>query len=278
VLAGILASLPLTGKKLSEHTFLFWGAGSAGVGIANLIAHAMSQEEKLSITDARKRIWLVDSKGLVTKTSGDLNIEKAPFAHEHAPLKGLAAIVDAIKPSALIGVTAMPQTFTKEVCEGMAKYSARPLIFALSNPTSKAECTAEQAYTWTAGTALFASGSPFPPVKIGDRTHVPGQGNNSYIFPGLALGIIATRARRVTDQMFFIAAKTLAAQVTSTDLSHGTLYPPMADIRKASGLIAAAVANEVYEQGFATHVPRPTDMLEFIYENMYDTEYPTFIH
>lgn len=190
VVAGVLAALRLTEQKnIKDHRFLFYGAGSAGTGIANLLVYAMMTDaenggaHKLSLEEANKRIYLVDSQGLVTKGRQGLNGEKLPYAHEHANIKDLAAIVESVRPTCLFGVAAIPQVFTQAVCEGMAKCSSRPLIFALSNPTSKAECTAAQAYGWTKGTCLFASGSPFDPVELDGKRFVPGQGNNSYIFP-----------------------------------------------------------------------------------------------
>jgi len=281
VLAGVYAGLRPTNKSLKEHTFLFYGAGSAGIGIANLIAYAMSVDENLSLEEARKRIWLVDSKGLIYKGRQALNHEKEPYAHEFngnpASVVDLADIVDAVKPTAIFGVTAMPQTFTEAVCKNMCKYSERPLIFALSNPTSKAECTAEQAYTFTDGKCLFASGSPFAPVELKGQVHVPGQGNNSYIFPGLSLGVLTVGARRVTDHMFYVAAKTLAKMVDEKQIANGTLYPPLKDIRVVSAAIATAVADDCYRTGLATLHPKPDNMLQFITDSMYDTTYPTYV-
>lgn len=181
VVGGVLAALRLTEhKRICDHRFLFYGAGSAGTGIANLLVYAMitDPEHKLSLEEANKRIYLVDSQGLVTKGRHGLNAEKLPYAHEHENIKDLADIVDSVKPTCLFGVAAIPQTFTEQVCKNMAKHSSRPLIFALSNPTSKAECTAEQAYKWTDGACLFASGSPFDPVEYNGKKFVPGQGNN----------------------------------------------------------------------------------------------------
>jgi len=277
VLAGIVAALPLSGRQLRDHTFVFLGAGSAGVGIANLIAFARSVEEKIPMEEARKNIWLVDSQGLVVKSRGfNNNVEKGPFAHEHKELKNLIDVVTELKATALIGVCAIPQTFDERVCVQMAANTSRPIIFALSNPTSKAECTAEQAYKWTKGQAIFASGSPFDPVTLDGKTFVPGQGNNSYIFPGLAMGILLTGAQRVTQNMFYVAAKTLAGQVTQQDLDKGTVYPPLKDIHKVSAHIAASVGHESYMSKLATYLPEPDDLFKFVANSMYSTDYGSF--
>jgi len=282
--AGVLAGLPLTDhKKISDNVFLFYGAGSAGTGIANLLVYAMMTDadgdgtQKLTLEEANKRIWLVDSKGLVVKGRAGINGEKAPYAHEHRHIKDLAEIVRAVKPTCLFGVASTPQVFTEEVCREMAKVSTRPLIFALSNPTSKAECTAEQAYEWTDGKALYASGSPFPPVEYQGKTIVPGQCNNSFIFPGLALAIISTGARRVTDSMFLVAAQCLARLVPQSQLANGTLFPTLDKIRHVSATIAAAVGEEVYRLGLASFQPKPDDMLQFMISNQFDHRYDSFV-
>lgn len=280
VLAGVLAAIKVQEIPFQDQKILFFGAGSAGIGIANLIALALSVQTGMSVDEARERVFLVDSRGLIVKdrSTGGINDEKAPYAHDFPEVKGdLLAAVQALKPTALIGVAAQPQVFTKEVCETMAECTPRPLIMALSNPTSKAECSAEQAYTWTKGKALFASGSPFDPVELDGVTHVPGQGNNSYIFPGVALAVLVTGSRRVTEKMFLIAAQSLAAQVTKADTDQGTLYPPLAQIREVSANIAAAVCDEIYSAGLATMLPRPDDMLAFVKAQMYDAEYPRFV-
>lgn len=185
-LSGILASNRLSGKKLCEHTILIVGAGEAGLGIANLTAMAMSQADNMDMETARQHIYLIDSRGLITKDrpSGGITSHKADFAHAHKHIDNLADSVKDLKPSILIGVTAMPGIFTQEIVEVMAANHENPLIFPLSNPTSMAECTAEDAYNWSKGKCIFASGSPFQPVEYNGRTYVPGQGNNAYIFPG----------------------------------------------------------------------------------------------
>jgi malate dehydrogenase (oxaloacetate-decarboxylating)(NADP+) len=271
-LAGLLASTELTGKALKEHKFLFAGAGEAGTGIANLIAYAVSNETGLTIQEARKNIFLVDSKGLVTKERmSDLQEHKVKYAHDvDRPCHDLLSSIDLVKPTALIGVSAQPNTFTKEVCEVMAKMNERPIIFALSNPTSKAECTAQQAYEWTNGTAIFSSGSPFEPVTLADgRTFVPGQGNNAYIFPGVGLGVLAAGSTKVTDHDMFIAAKTLSKLVEPEQFNVGCVYPPLSKIREVSAQVAAAVAENAHATGVATEL-KPADMLAHVKSLMYN--------
>jgi malate dehydrogenase (oxaloacetate-decarboxylating)(NADP+) len=206
----------------------------------------------------------------------NISEHKAPYAHEHAYLDNLLDTVKALKPTALLGLSGQAQTFTREVIDAMAEINERPVIFALSNPTSMAECTAEQAYTWTNGRAVFASGSPFDPVKLDNRTFVPGQGNNAYIFPGVGLGVIVSRSRVVTDEMFLAAAHSLASQVSQTDLDLGRVYPKLSYIRHVSAKIAADVATLAYDKGY-TDRPRPEDILQDVQEYMYHPIYPHYV-
>jgi malate dehydrogenase (oxaloacetate-decarboxylating)(NADP+) len=273
-LAGIFTALRVTGGKLANQKILFMGAGEAATGIADLTVAAMVAQGT-DAAEARERCWLVDSKGLVVKGRADLGAHKLPYAHEHAPVADFPAALKALAPTAIIGVAAVGGTFTQGVIAEMARINPRPIVFALSNPTSKAECTAEQAYQWSDGRALFACGSPFDPVTLGGRTHVPRQGNNSYIFPGVGLAAIAVGAKRVTDEMFMAAARSLAEQVTADDLAQGSLYPPLAQVRDVSAHIAAAVAEVAYAQGHAT-VPRPADLLAFVRSQMYEPRYATY--
>ena len=274
--AGILASLRLTGGKLRDHKYLFLGAGEAGIGIADLLVSSM-KEEGASTRKARQTCWFVDSKGLVVASRDDLAEHKLDYAHEHEPMTSFLAAVKELQPTAIIGVSGQPQTFTKEIVEEMARLNEQPLVFALSNPTSKAECTAEQAYTWSDGRAIYASGSPFDPVTMPDgRTLVPGQGNNSYIFPGVGLGVTTVGAKRVTDSMFLAAAKALALQVTEEDLALGRVYPPLTKIRDVSAFIAAAVAQIAYDENLATE-PHPYNLLAYIKEQMYQPDYLSFV-
>jgi len=270
-LAGIYSALRVTGAKLAGQKILFFGAGEAATGIADLLVSAMVAEG-MPVTAARQRCWLVDSKGLVVKSRTDLMEHKMPYAHEHAPIGDFLAAINALEPTAIIGVAAVGGTFTQEVLGEMARVNKRPIVFALSNPTSKAECTAEQGYRWTEGRALFACGSPFDPVKLNGRLFVPRQGNNSYIFPGVGLGAIVSKTRHVTDEMFLVAARALAKLVTDTDLEQGSLYPPLLQIRVVSAHIAAAVAETAYSTGLAGK-PRPQDVLADVRAAMYDPHY-----
>jgi malate dehydrogenase (oxaloacetate-decarboxylating)(NADP+) len=229
-----------------------------------------------SEAEARGRCWFVDSKGLVVKSRTDLAPHKQPFAHEAPFIRDFPDAVREVRPTTLIGVSGMPQTFTRDVLEAMASWSERPIVFALSNPTSKAECTARQAYEWTDGQAIFASGSPFDPVDYGSKTFVPGQGNNAYIFPGVGLGAIACESRRVTDEMFFAAAKTLAGEVSESDLAIGRIYPSLSRIREVSLEIATAVAEVAYARGLA-QAPRPADLRAEIEAMMFRPEYPSYV-
>ena len=274
-LAGVFSALRITGQKLADQRILFLGAGEAGIGIAENISTAL-EEEGLTAAEARKRCWFVDSKGLIVKTRTDLSTHKLHFAHDHAPCGDLLSAVKFLKPTMLIGVSGQPKTFTEEIVKLMAATNQRPVIFALSNPTSKAECTAEEAYTWTEGRAIFASGSPFKPVTIKGQTLVPGQGNNAYIFPGIGLGIVSTGARRVTNSMFIKAARTLASLIRENELAEGRVYPALNRIHEVSHAIAVAVAEEVYEKKLNTH-SRPENLPNYIRSQMFKPEYPDYM-
>jgi malate dehydrogenase (oxaloacetate-decarboxylating)(NADP+) len=270
-LAGLFSALRIKGGKLREQTVLFLGAGEAATGIASLIASAMVAEG-LSEAEALRRNWLVDSRGLVVKSRENLSGHKLPFAHEQAPIGDFLTAIKTLKPTAIIGVAAVGGAFTPEVLQAMAELNERPIIFALSNPTSKAECSAETAYRHTGGRALFACGSPYDPVKLDGKTFVPRQGNNSYVFPGIGLGAIASGARLITDEMFMAAAHTLASCVTGADLEQGSLYPALPRIREVSAQIGTAVANVAYQNGLATG-QAPNDLLGYVESQMYDPHY-----
>jgi malate dehydrogenase (oxaloacetate-decarboxylating)(NADP+) len=274
-LAGLLSALRVTGGALGEQTLLFQGAGEAATGIADLVVEAMVAGG-VSEARARRRCWLFDSKGLVVKERADLAAHKQPYAHDHPPVGGLLDAVKALRPNAIIGVAAVGGAFTEDVVRTMAAQNERPVVFALSNPTSKSECTATQAYRWSDGRALFACGSPFDPVTLGSRSFVPRQGNNSYIFPGVGLGVIASGASRVTDEMFMAAAHALAEQVSADDLQQGSLYPPLKSIRDVSAHIAAAVAAVAYRRGLSRGA-EPADMLGFVRSRMYEPRYRTYV-
>lgn len=273
-LAGLYAAARVAGSKLRDHKFLFLGAGEAGLGTGDLVASAI-MDEGLTESEARERCWFVDSKGLVVKSRDDLGERKLPYAHDHEFISDLLACVESLKPTAIIGVSGKPKMFTQQVLEAMARFNERPIVFSLSNPTSKTECTAAEAYTWTEGRAIFASGSPFDPVTVHGKTFIPAQGNNVYIFPGVGLGIVATRAKRVTDAMFLAAARTLAQHVSYADVWQGRVYPPLTSIREVSVAIAVAVAEVAYKQGLAEE-PRPDDLESYIKSIMYYPEYQRF--
>jgi malate dehydrogenase (oxaloacetate-decarboxylating)(NADP+) len=274
VLAGLYSALRVTGTALREQRILCFGAGEAATGICDLVVSALAKEG-IAPDEARRRCWLFDSRSLVVASRSDLVEHKRPYAHEGPRITDFLQAVEALKPTAIIGVAAVGGTFTRPVIEAMARINQRPIVFALSNPTSKSECTAAQAYEWSDGRALFACGSPFDAVTFKNKTYVPRQGNNSYIFPGVGLGVIASGARRVTDEMFLAAARTLARQTTKADLDQGSLYPPLARIRDVSARIAAAVAEVAYA-GRLTSRREPPSVLAYIRSQMYDPRYPRY--
>jgi malate dehydrogenase (oxaloacetate-decarboxylating)(NADP+) len=277
-LAGIIAAMRITQTKLSEHTYLFQGAGEASIGIANLLVMAM-MEEGVPRDKARSKIWMVDSKGLLTtnRQTGGITPHKAVFAKDFKDLASLEEICTEVKPTVAIGAAAIPGAFTEQFIQMMGQLNERPIIFALSNPTSKAECTAEQAYNLTDGRAIFASGSPFDPVTVNGVTLYPGQGNNAYIFPGVALGAIVSGVRHVTDGMFLKASQALAGMVTEEDMSVGRIYPPLKDIREVSTQLAASICQYAYDNGMATAYPEPENMEDFVRQHQYNTSYENFV-
>jgi len=257
-LAGIYGALRLTGGNLSEQRFLFLGAGSAATGIAELISLAMEQEG-MDPAAARRRNALFDINGLLVTSRTDLADFQKPFAQEHPPVSTFVEAVEALRPTGIIGVSTVPKLFSREVIEAMARINKRPIIFPYSNPTSRSECTAEEAYKWSEGRAVFASGSPFPPVEIDGRRFIPGQGNNVYIFPAMGMAVFATEATRVTEEMFIVAAQAVAEQVTEENLAMGLIYPPQSRILEASLHVAERIAACIFEKGLA-RVPRPDDV------------------
>ncbi|XP_043974086.1 NADP-dependent malic enzyme [Gambusia affinis] len=274
--AGLLAALRITKSKMSNHTILFQGAGEAAMGIAELISMAM-EKEGLGKEESLKKIWMVDSKGLIVKGRDNLTHEKVRFAHEHPPMRNLEDVVRDLKPTAIIGVAAVAGAFSERIIRDMASFNERPIIFALSNPTSKAECTAEQCYTFTEGRGIFASGSPFDAVTLPDgRTFYPGQGNNAYIFPGVGRGVTACAFRHITEDVFLTAAEVLADQVTDKDLAEGRLYPPLSSIREVSLKLAAKIMDYAYHHKMATLRPEPSDKEAHIRSICYSTDYDDF--
>jgi malate dehydrogenase (oxaloacetate-decarboxylating)(NADP+) len=266
-LAGVRASTRVTGLSFSELRIMFLGAGSAATGIADLMVAAF-MEEGLSREEACRHLWFVDVNGLVVKTRKDLMPHNLPYAHAHPQLPFVEAVC-AIKPHVLIGATGAPGTFTQQVIESMSAINQRPVIFALSNPTSRAECTAEQAYAWSKGKAVFTSGSPFGEVVYNGQEFRPGQGNNAYVFPGIGLGAVMCRARVIPDDFFLAAARTLARMVQDKDIRQGALYPPLRDIRKISLAIAVSVAEKAYALKLA-RAKRPKDLRRSLARFMYE--------
>ncbi|KAE8603067.1 hypothetical protein XENTR_v10014209 [Xenopus tropicalis] len=275
--AGLLGALRITKNKLSDHTVLFQGAGEAAMGIADLIVMAM-EKEGTPRDAAIKNIWMVDSKGLIVKGRASLNHEKERFAHPHKEMKSLEEVVKDIKPTVLIGVAAIGGAFTEQIIKDMASFNNRPIIFALSNPTSKAECTAEQCYRLTQGRGIFASGSPFDPVTLPDgRTLYPGQGNNAYVFPGVALGVVACGVRHISDDVFLTTAEIIAQQVSDKHLEEGRLYPPLQTIQEVSVKIAVKIVENAYKDNSASVFPEPENKEAFVRSQMYSTDYDQFM-
>lgn len=274
-LAGLYSAVRITGSGLRDQKLVFLGAGEAGIGAADLTVAALV-EEGLSEEEARSRCWFIDSKGLVVQSRTDLNTSKRSYAHDHEFLHDLLAAVESLKPTAIIGLSGQPKMFSQPVLEAMTRLNARPIVFALSNPTAKAECTAEEAYRWTCGRAVFACGSPFDPVTVDGQTFYPSQVNNVYIFPGVGMGVIACWARHVSEEMFLVAAKTLAQQVSESDLQKGRVFPPLSKVREVSAAIATATAELAYQQGLAIN-PRPENLPDYIQSIMYKPEYPKYV-
>lgn len=269
-LAGLYAATRINGKKISDMTFMFCGAGSAATGIGDLLTKAMSLEGTPE-NEARKRLTFIDSKGLVTNKRDSLKSHVAHFAANKEPMDFLQAVKN-IKPDALIGATGNAGIFSQEIIGEMAANKQHPIIFALSNPTSNAECTAEQAYEWTEGRAIFASGSPFGAVHINGVIRVPGQGNNAYVFPGLGLGALYGGATRITDDMLIAAAHTLADSVSQNQIDYGCLYPSLKEIREVSMKIAVSVAECAYELGLNSGEVT-SDFEKAISEHVYSPSY-----
>lgn len=274
--AGLLAALRITKSKMCDHTIVFQGAGEAAMGIAELISMAM-EKEGLPKEQCLRKIWMVDSKGLIVKGRDHLTHEKERFAHEHPQMNKLEDVIREIKPTAIIGVAAVPGAFSEQIIKDMASFNKNPIIFALSNPTSKAECTAEQCYKFTEGRGIFASGSPFDPVTLPDgRTLFPGQGNNAYIFPGVGLGVTACGIRHITEEIFLTSAEALAEQVTEKDLAEGRLYPPLSSIQDVSLKLAVKIMEFAYKHNIASLRPEPSDKEKYLKSLVFSTDYEEF--
>jgi malate dehydrogenase (oxaloacetate-decarboxylating)(NADP+) len=271
VLAGMINAAKIKGTKLSDEKYLFLGAGSAGIGLADLICSAMVQEG-LTLKEAQARVSLFDINGLLEDTRTDLFDFQEPYAHRHPPTRDFATAIESIKPTTIIGVSTVGGTFTKKVVESMSRINERPVILALSNPTDHAECTAEQAYAWSNGKAIYAAGVQFPPVHFSGRTFLPGQANNFYVFPAIGMAVFATQATRVTDEMFIEGARAVADQVPSELLNQGLIFPLQSNILETEIQTAARIAKLVFDSGLA-RVDRPADMVAFIRRHVYKPEY-----
>lgn len=271
VTAGLLTACRNTGKPLTEQRFLFLGAGSAATGIAGLLIEILKQKG-LSEFEASERCWLFNRGGLVVKSRNDLEDYKKIYAHEHEPIPDFITAIRELKPTAIIGVSTIGGAFNKEVIELMSEINERPIIFPCSNPTSHSECTALEAYTWSKGAAIFASGSPFDPVEVNGKKITPGQGNNVFIFPAVGMAIIATEAKRVTDEMFICAAEALSQQVTVEMFQTGLVFPTISDILNVSIKVSIKVAELIFDKGLA-RVERPKDIAAFIKSKLYYPKY-----
>jgi malate dehydrogenase (oxaloacetate-decarboxylating)(NADP+) len=271
VLAGMINAAKLKGTKLKDERYLFLGAGSAGIGLANLLCSALVAQG-ITLKEAQSRVYMFDIDGLLETTRKDLVDFQMPYAHQHAPTRDFVAAIESIKPTTIIGVSTIGGAFTQKVVESMSRINERPVILALSNPTEHAECTPEQAYNWSKGKAIYAAGVQFAPVHYNGQTFLPGQANNFYIFPAVGMAIFATQAKRVTDEMFIEAGQAVADQVPSELLKQGLLYPLQSNILEAEIQTAARVAKLVFDSGLA-RVDRPTDMMAFIRQHVYKPEY-----
>lgn len=272
--SGLMSSCKMIGKKLSDLTYLFQGAGEAALGIAELLVAAIQAEGKTK-EKAIEKVWLVDSKGLIVKDrpKGGLSPLKNVYAHAHAPCDTLEEAVKLVKPNAIIGVAAIPGAFSESVLRSMAALNDRPIVFALSNPTSKAECTAEQAYTITKGQCVFASGSPFPPVTVDQKTLTPSQGNNAYIFPAVGLAAAVCKAKLITEGVFLASARSLSSMVSDEDTRKGLIYPPLTKIREVSIRLAVQLTEYMFAEKLATYSPEPDNKDAFVRSQLYSADY-----
>jgi len=270
--AGLFSALRITGGRLSDQRILFLGAASAAIGTADLIATAITREGP-TLKQARQRISLFDINGLLERSRTDLYGFQKPYAHPHAPTRDFLSAIESLKPTAIVGVSTKGKAFTREIIEAMARLNRRPIIFALSTPTDHAECTAEEAYRWSEGRALYAARVQFPQVRVGERVLVPSQANSMYIFPAVGLAIYATKAKRVPNEIFVEAARAVAEQVTQAELDAGLLYPPQSQILETEVKAAERVADIVFAHGLAG-VGRPDNLRTFIQSRLYRPETP----
>jgi malate dehydrogenase (oxaloacetate-decarboxylating)(NADP+) len=274
-LAGLYAAFRITKRPLEDQRILFLGAGEGGIGIADLIVSAL-KDEGLSEKEARSRCWLLDSKGLVVKSRDDLADHKLPFAHDHAFYPDLMSAIGALKPTTLIGISGKSGTFTEPALRAMGKLHERPIIFALSNPNAKGECTAQEAYAWTRGRGIFAGTGPANRVMIDGNWHLPGQVNTAYVSPGVVLGVVACDAAQIIDEMFLAAARALFNELSEADLEQELLFPPLKRITEVSAAVASAAAEVAYDHDLARK-PKPKDFKFFVKSQMYEPIYQTYV-
>lgn len=270
--AGLYNAMKIAKGELKDQRVLFLGAGSAGIGIANMIASAM-RLEGLDLQAAREQIALFDVNGLLESSRKDLSKEQSVYAHEYKPTKDLVQAINELTPSILIGVSTIGGAFTPQVIEAMSKINKRPVIFALSNPTDHAECTAEQAYQHSGGQAIYAAGVQFDPVVINGKTYEPSQANNFYIFPAVGMAIVATEAKHVPDEIFITAARAVADQVSDEQLAKGMLFPPQSQVQKSSHITAVKAAERIFDLGLA-RVERPDTVERLVTSIQYTAQYP----
>jgi len=271
VLAGIAAALNITEGQITDQRIMFLGAGSAGIGIAKLIVAEM-QTRGLTREQAQSRISMMDVNGLIEPSRSDLSPEQKVYAHPAQPSKDLVKVINDFKPTILVGASTKAGAFTKDVIEAMARHNARPVIFALSNPTNKAECTAEQAYTWSNGSALFSAGVQFPDFELNGKTYRPGQANNFYIYPAIGLATYAARPTRLTDECFIVAAHATADQVSHTLRAKGMLYPSQEQILETEVTTATRIVEHMFDAGLA-QVERPRDIRAWLEALLYKPQY-----
>ncbi|MBV8883879.1 MAG: NAD-dependent malic enzyme [Chroococcidiopsidaceae cyanobacterium CP_BM_RX_35] len=275
-LAGMINATKLKGTQLKDEKYLFLGAGSAGIGLANLLCSALVKQG-MTLEEARSHVYMFDSNGLLESTRTDLVDFQVPYAHPHSPMRDFVAAIESIQPTTIIGVSTVGGAFNQKVVEAMCRINDRPVILALSNPTDHAECTAEQAYTWSNGKAIYAAGVQFPPVHLNGKVLLPGQANNFYIFPAVGMAIYATEAKRVPDELFIEAATAVADQVPADQLQQGLLYPLQSNILETEIKTAVRVAQLVFDMGLA-RVDRPSDLEAFIRSHVYKPEYKTLVN
>ncbi|EYC12297.1 hypothetical protein Y032_0048g1717 [Ancylostoma ceylanicum] len=269
----------VTKYKTVLYVFLNFVMNQAATGVAEMCVRQMV-DEGLTEKEACANIFMMDIDGLITKSrSATLSDRHLRFAKDLPDTKSLLEVVRTVKPGGLIGASTVSGAFTEEIIQEMANINPRPIIFALSNPTSKAECTAEAAFRITNGTVLFASGSPFDNVELNGKLYKPGQGNNAYIFPGIALGCVLFKAKHIPDKLFLLAARRVADSVTEKSLTtFSRLYPRLKSIRELSIQIAIEVGNYLYSHNLATLHPKPEDMELFIRQHVYSVEYTDLIN